>query len=189
MPMRRALRSTLIAHCSALLLVAAACNRDAGKVILTPPFDGKAKVGEVTATWQGTGEERAFADGRKLAAPQVRMQYRVSVRNRLADKMFVRLSEFRLLDDGGIELGRDAARVDCVLAVGDSAGVLAGDVWIAKEAADDVRNFGVTHFAVPLSEIGQGHYREWMLQGRKGDAASVDAEIAGYAGAPACPRS
>lgn len=183
-------RSSLIAHCSWLLLsLAAACNRDEGKVILKPPFDAKAKIGEVTATWQATGEERAFADGRKLAAPQVRMQYQVNVRNRLADKMFVRLSELRLTSKDGVELGKDTARVDCVLRVGDSPGVLRGEVWIAQDAAKDVSGFTLTHFAVPLSELGQGHYREWMLQGRKGDAASVDAELGGYAAAPACPTS
>lgn len=181
-------RSSLIAHCSLLLLaVAAGCNRDEGKVILNPPFDAKAKVGEVTATWQATGEERAFADGRKLAAPQVRLQYQVNVRNRLSDKMFVRLSDLRLTNKSGVELGKDAAHVECVLRVGDSPGVLRGEVWVAKDAAGDVSGFALTHFVVPLSEIGQGHYREWMLQGRKGDAASVDAEITGYAAAPACP--
>jgi hypothetical protein len=172
-----------------LILAAAGCNRDEGKVILKPPFDAKAKVGEVTASWEPTGEERAFADGRKLAAPQVRLQYQVNVQNRLAEKMFVRLSEVRLTDKDGVALGQDAARVDCVLRVGDSAGVLRGEVWVAKDKADEVSGFAITHLVVPLSEIGQGHYREWMLQGRKSDEASVDAEIAGYAAAPACPTS
>jgi hypothetical protein len=184
----RHIRSSLIAHCSLLLVLTAGCNRDGGKIILNPPFDGKAKVGEVTATWQATGEERAFAEGRKLATPEVRLQYRVDLRNRLADKMFLRLADFRLTNKSGAELGKDTARVECVLAVGDSSGVLRGDVWVPKDSADDVDGFGLTHLAIPLSEIGQGHYREWMLQGRKGDAASVDAEIAGYAAAPACPR-
>src|SRR5512134_3825211 len=110
----RSRNSLLIAHCSLLLLTAAGCNRDEGKVILKPPFDAKAKVGEVTATWQATGEERAFADARKLAAPQVRLQYQVNVANRLADKMFVRLSDFRLTDKNGVELGKDVARVECI---------------------------------------------------------------------------
>jgi len=185
----RSVSSSLIAYCAVLLLAAAGCNRDEGKVILKPPFDAKAKVGEVTASWQPAGEERAFAEGRKLAAPQVRMQYQVNVRNRLSEKMFVRLSEFRLTDEDGVELGKDAARVDCVLRVGDSTGVLRGEVWVAKDAADDVSEFAINHFVVPLSEVGQGHYREWVLQGRKGDEASVDAEIVSYAAAPACPTS
>jgi hypothetical protein len=180
---------SLIAHCSVLLLAVAGCNRDEGKVILKPPFDAKAKVGEVTATWQATGEERAFAEGRKLPAPQVRLQYQVNVQNRLSEKMFVRLSDFRLTDKSGVELGKDAARADCVLRVGDSNGVLRGEVWVSKDAADDVSEFAINHFVVPLSEIGLGHYREWVLQGRKGDEASVDAEIVSYAAAPACPTS
>lgn len=181
------MRSVLIVHCSWLFLLAAGCNRDKGKIILNPPFDGKAKIGEVTATWNATGEERAFADGRKLAMPQVRMQYRVNVKNRLADKMFVRLSEFRLTGQGGTELGKDTARAECVLSVGDSPGVMRGDVWVNKNAAGDVRDYALTHFAVPLSELGQGHYREWMIQGRKAEAAAVDGELASYAAAPACP--
>jgi hypothetical protein len=169
-----------------LLLVSSGCS-DKNKVILTPPFDGHAKIGEVTASWQTTGEERAFAEGRKLETPEVRFQYRIDVRNRLEDKMFVRLSEFRLMNAGGGELAKDVRRVDCILSVGDSSGVIRGEVWVAKDAADDISGFGITHFSVPLGEIGRGHYREWALQGRTGDAATVDAEIAGYAAAPACP--
>lgn len=47
-----------------LLFSATGCHGDKGKIILNPPFDAKAKIGEVTATWQTSAEERAFAEGR-----------------------------------------------------------------------------------------------------------------------------
>jgi hypothetical protein len=169
-------------------LMFAACNRDGTKVLLTPPFNDNTKVAEVAAHWDDSGEERSFAGGRKLEEPQTRVRYRVDARNRLEDKLFVRLSEFRLVGDGGAELGKDEAAIECVLSVGDSSGVLSGDVWMTKRAAQLITGFGITHYAVPLSERAQGLYREWALQGRKADAATVDAEIQKYANAPPCPR-
>jgi hypothetical protein len=196
--------SALVAHRSSLrsgrpparswliLVVAVAsagCSRDGNKVILTPPFNDGTKIGEVSAQWENTGEERAFADGRKLDMPEVRFQYRVNVRNRLQDKVFVRLGGFRLVNEAGSEMGKSAARIECVLSVGDTPGLLRGDVWVPARGVRDVSGFGVTHFAVPLSERGRALYREWALQGRKSDAAAVDAEIGAYAAAPACAAS
>jgi hypothetical protein len=171
-----------------VMVACAACSRDGSKVLLTPPFNDNTKVGEVTARWDDSGEERSFADGRKLEEPETRLRYRVDVRNRLEDKLFVRLSDFRLVAEGGAELGKSAGQIECVLSVGESTGVLSGDVWMTKRAVRSITGFGVTHYSLPLSERGQALYREWALQGRKGDAPTIDAEIQKYSSAPPCPR-
>ena len=164
-----------------------ACSRDKGTIYLVAPFNDSTKIGDVTATWTNTGEERAFADGKRLDAPQVKLQYAINVRSRLDDKAFVRLQDFKLMA-GSEEVGKDSARVECVLPVGDSPRILTGEVWIATDRAKNVNGFEVTHFAVPLSERGRSLYREWSLQGRPDQAAAVDSEITAYASAPPCPR-
>jgi hypothetical protein len=171
-----------------LAVVFASCSRDGNRVILTPPFNDRTAIGEATARWENAGEERFFAGDRKLDEPQVRLRYRVDATNRLEDKLFVRLGDFRLVGKAGGEIARDGTRVECILGNGQTRGVLSGDVWVTAHAAGDIHGFGITHFAVPLSNRGRALYREWVLQGRKMDAAAVDAEIAAYAVAPDCPR-
>lgn len=171
-----------------LLAIGVACGRNGTKVMLSPPFNERTKIGEVTARWEITSEQREFAEGRKLDEPQVRVRYRVDVRNDLGDKMFLRLGEFRVMSETGRELARAGDRIECILAVGDSKGVLAGDLWVTKRASSAVHGFRISHFSLPLSERGRALYREWALQGRKADGAAVDAEIAAYARAAACPR-
>lgn len=162
------------------------CSRDGDSVRVVAPFNAESKIGEVTAVWQNTGEERAFADGTRLPEPQVRFQYRAEVHNRLHDKVFVRLTNFQLTDAQGLALATSPATVACALAGDATVAALAGELWVPNNRVDVVRGFGVSPFAVPLSERGRALYREWLLQGRTDKAAAVDAEIAGYAAAPAC---
>ncbi|MBI1814587.1 MAG: hypothetical protein HYR72_06395 [Deltaproteobacteria bacterium] len=162
------------------------CSRDGESVPVVAPFNAESKIGEVTAVWQNTSEERAFADGTRLPEPQVRFQYRAEVHNRLHDKVFVRLTNFQLTDTQGLALATSPATVACALAGDATVAVLAGELWVPKNGVDAVRRFSVSPFVVPLSERGRALYREWLLQGRTDKAAAVDAEIAGYAAAPAC---
>lgn len=171
----------------ALALVA--CSSDGDAVKLVAPFNERTVLGEVTAVWKSTGEERGFAAGARLKEPQARLRYRADVRNRLGDKLFIRLGTFQLVDDAGLEIGSDSASVECTLATGASQAVLAGDVWVPKQAVGKVRGFHLEHFAVPLNDRGRALYREWLLQGRPADTAAIDAEIARYAAAPPCPST
>lgn len=161
------------------------CSHD-DTIKLAAPFNDRTVVGDVSAVWSNTGEERGFAAGDRLAEPDVRFSYRVDVHNRLGDKLFVRLGEFQLVGENGLPLATDPVRVECALADGATRGVLAGDIWVAKHATGMVKAFRVSHFAVPLSDRGRALYREWQLQGRPGAAAEIDAEIARYAAMPPC---
>jgi hypothetical protein len=143
----------------------------------------------VTAEWKATDDERAFADARRLPEPEVRVRYRVDLRNDLEEKVFVRLEAFTLVDTDGLTLGADGAEVACTLGTGAVEGVLAGDVWLPKRALERVQTFRVGQLAVPLSERGRALYREWRMAGQSGAAAAVDAEITGFAASPPCtPR-
>lgn len=173
------------------LAVLAGCTRDGGEgVPLAAPFDEVRVFGTVTAAWQATDEERAFAGGVRLAAPEVRVRYRLDVETELEDKAFIRLSGFTLVDEDGHALGDPAPEtVACTLGSGRLERVLAGDVWIPESAVARINGFRVERLAVPLSERGRGLYHAWRLEGRPDAAPAVDAEIAGYAAAPPCtPR-
>lgn len=171
----------------ALGIALAACARDTTTEPLVAPFNERTILGEVSAVWSNTSEERGFAGGTRLQEPEIRFQYRVDVRNRLGDKLFVRPGDFQLVDEHGLALGSDGASVECSLGSGATQAILTGDVWVRKRAVSKVRTFRIARFAVPLNERGRGLYREWLLQGRPGAAAAIDAEIARYAAAPPCP--
>ena len=161
------------------------CSRDEGAVVLTPPYADD-KIGDVSAVWSNTGEERAFAEGRRLDGPEVRFRYRVDVRNRLQEKVFLRLDEFSLIAADGLEIAKDRARVECALNAGRTTGVLSGEIWVPKRRVQEVQRFHIRHISVPLSERALASYREWLLQGRPGAAAEIDAEINLAAAAPSC---
>lgn len=163
-----------------------ACSRDRGEVVLLAPYDDGEKLGAVHATWDNTGEQRGFAGGDRLAEPEVRFRYRVDARNRGDDKVFLRLAAAELLDDSGLPLGRAGEQVECLLASGETRGILSGEIWIPASKVKGVRSLHVRHFAAPLGGRGVKRYREWLLQGRADDAARVDAEIAQQAGVQAC---
>jgi hypothetical protein len=169
------------------LLVLAGCWGDSSGVYVTAPFNEKTELAEVSAVWKNTGEERVFAEASRLDEAQVRFQYRVDVENRLDDKLYLDLGKLELLDEEGLSLGGDTTEVKCVLGAGRSEAVLQGNVWVDKRLAKTVEGFRVDRFGVPLSDRGRAMYREWLLQGRPGEAAKIDAELAVYAGAPACP--
>lgn len=164
------------------LLLAWGCTHEAERVFLTAPFNERTEIGEVTADWRHSGDERNVADGES----EVRIAYRVDVRSRLHDPMYVELSDFRLVGTNGATTRGDGATVKCKLEPGLSEGVLHGNVWVSKHAAERVRDFRVTHFAVPLSDRGRALYREWLLQRRPDETAAIDAEIAQLAAAPPC---
>lgn len=168
-------------------ILASGCWGNSNGVYLTAPFNQETELAQVSAVWRDTGEERSFADASRLEEPQVRFQYRVDVDNLLHDKLYVQLGKLELLDDDGLSLGAAREEVRCVLGPGKKEGILKGSVWVSKGAARKVDGFGLDRFGVPLSERGRAMYREWLLQGRPEDGPAIDAEIAGYASAPACP--
>lgn len=167
----------------ALLL---ACSGDPNRVVLTAPFDAYAKLAEITGVWTNTGEERAFAEATRLKESEVRFQYRLNARNRMQDRLYVRLGGVQLVGGDGFPLGQDTAGIECTLDAGTTEGVLTGSVWLPKSKAKKVRGFRVSHFAVPLNERGRALYREWLLKHRPDQRAAIDAEITAYAAAPPC---
>ncbi len=169
-----------------LAAVSLACSRDRSTVVVTAPFNDSTKIGELTAVWNDSGEERAFANAQRLDTPEVRFRFRVDARNRLDDGMFVRLGNFQLVDRSGLTIAASDQRAECILNAGTTEGVLSGEVWVPKTAVNDVAGFRVAQFGVPLSERGRSLYREWLLQERAHEPAQADAEIAGYLAAPAC---
>jgi hypothetical protein len=170
-------------------LIAAAvpgCSRSGHTASLAAPYDDDESLGEITAVWDNTGEERGFDGGARLKQPEVRFRYRLDARNRSGDKLFLRLADMQLVDRGGLTLGKHVVQIECTLNAGDTDGVLSGDVWVPKSAVDDIDGFRVTRLAIPLGAHSLQRYRDWLLQGRPNDAAQVDAEVAKHAGAPAC---
>ena len=182
---RRSARPSRLVAAVALGGLLASCSHD-DTIKLAAPFNENTIVGEVSAVWNNTAEERGFAGGDRLKEPEVRFRYRLDVRNKLGDKLFVRLGGFELVGENALPLGSDQASVQCVLGTGATPAILEGDAWIPKRIAGSVKAFQVSHLAVPLSDRGRALYREWLLQGRPGAAAEVDAEIGRYAAAPAC---
>jgi len=171
-----------------MLVFLVGCRRDTSKIDLVAPFDDGRVLAEVRATWSPGAEKRTFAGGRRLKETEQRFQYKVDVRNRQSDKLLVRLDTFALIDKAGLEIGRDETRVECVLSADGADALLSGEVWLPERAAKDVHGFAVGHSAVPLDDKGRAFYRDWLLKGRPGATAEVDAEIARDAAAPACPR-
>jgi hypothetical protein len=168
------------------ILPSLGCRSESSHLSLVAPFNEHAKIGEVTATWVASGEERTFAGGARLRQPEMRFQYRVQVRNLLQDKLYVELADFQLTDAQGMELAADSRRSECVLAAEGSAVSLAGEIWLPRRSKERIAGFEVRRFAAPLSERGRALYREWLLQGRPRDTAEVDKRFSVYAGAPQC---
>jgi hypothetical protein len=158
-----------------VLVVFAGCRRGETGIALIAAFSTDSRVGRLTATWSKTP---AAGSGERA---EERIDYRVDVRNQLAEPLFVRLRDLRLLD-GSAVVGRAAEQVACVAPPGETAGVLRGTVLTAGTPD----GFEVEHFAVPLSERGRSFYREFLLRQRPAAAAAIDAEIAAFAAAPRC---
>jgi hypothetical protein len=165
----------------ALLLAGAGCTRSHGTVELMAPFSDDTVVGALTATWRDAGEWR-LAGGPDT--PERKVLFRVDAVNRLSDRLYVRLRDFRLLARG--EAIDTAASAECTLAAGATDGVLAGALWVPASLAQRIGGFQIDRFAVPLSERGRAFYREFLLLQRPGAAAAIDTELAAYASAPPC---
>lgn len=180
----------LTRKCAAALLALvflAACTRDTNKVDLVAPFDADRVLAEGRATWSPSGETRAFAGGTRLKEPEVRIPYRVDVHDLQCDKLLVRLGNFTLTNAAGLALGHDEKRVECVVAADGADALLSGEVWLPESSAKEIHGFVVEHSALPLDGKNLALYRDWLLKGRPGATADVDAEIAREAAAPACP--
>jgi hypothetical protein len=176
--------SRLAAVAVGMLLIGAGCRQAPEGLPLTAPGDDT-RLGTVSAAWHTTGEERGFANAARLDEPEVRVRYRVDVHNAEDEKLFVRLEAFELVDEKGMTVATAAERVECTLGVG-TATALAGDVWVRKQDVDRVRDFRIRRFAAALDDEGRAQHRAWLLQGRPGDAAAIDAEIARQAAAKPC---
>jgi len=164
-----------------LVLAAAGCTRSHGTVELMAPFSDDTVVGELTAAWHDAGEWR-LANGPDT--PQRKVVFRIDAVNRLSDRLYLRLRDFRLLAGG--EAIDSAATAECTLAPGTTEGVVAGTLWVPAGLAQRIGGFQIDRFAVPLSERGRAFYREFLLLQRPGAAAAIDAELAAYAAAPPC---
>jgi hypothetical protein len=168
------------------VLLLAACSHDKEGVELVAPFDGGGSLGRVTAVWSKSGKDRAFAGGVRLKESEVRFQYRVDVRSRYRDKLFVEVGNFQLVDANGLALGSDTTTTSCILPDGTLQGILSGEVWLPRRLGERVKAFRVAHLAVPLGDRERKQYREWLLRGRPDGGGEVDAKIATYAAAPPC---
>jgi hypothetical protein len=170
----------------ALALSLAACRHREEGLAVVAPFDVRKELAYLTAQWTQSPEERAFAEGFRLKEPEVRFLFRVRAHNVMRDKLYVRLDTFQLVDAQGQELGRSTAQTACTLAAGETTEVLSGDVWVDRTRAAGVRDFRLARQGVPLNDLGRELMRTWLLQGRTGREAEVDAELERYAAAPAC---
>ena len=179
------MRTRIAVAVVAILVGFVACRRTPDGLPLEAAGDDT-RLGTVSATWQATKDERGFADAVRLDEPQVRFRYRVDAHNRGDDKLFVRLVGFELVDDAGLTLAKADGTVECTLGPGTTEGALAGDVWVRKRDAERVEDFRIRRFAAALDDKGRARYRAWLLQGRPGDEAAVDREIAQQAAAPPC---
>ncbi len=168
-----------------LLATFAGCHRSPEGLPLTAP-GGDDRLGTVSATWQATDDERGFANAARLDEPEVRFRYRVDVHHGGDEKLFVRLERFELVDEGGLTVAAADEAVECTLAAGTAEGTLAGDVWVRKRDAERVRDFRIRRVAAALGDAGRVQYRAWLLQGRPGDGAAIDQEIARQAAAKPC---
>ncbi len=177
--------TTRLAAALVIILTVVGCQRAPEGLPLTAPGDD-ARLGTVSATWQATSEERGFANAARLDEPEVRFRYRVDVHNQGDEKLFVRLERFELVDEAGMALAAAGETVECTLGAGNAEGALAGDVWVKKRDAGRVKSFGVRRFAAALDDDGRAQYRAWLLQGRPGEEAAIDREIARQAGAKPC---
>jgi len=167
------------------VMLTTGCSRDAHTLPLSAPYNDDT-VGVLSATWTNSGEERAFSGGARLKEPEVRFRYRLDARNDGKDKLYLRLSDVTFADSDGLALGSDPARIACTLNAGQTDGILAGDIWVPKAAAEKVHGVRVSRVAVPLGTAEVTRYRAWLLQGRPNETAQVDAEIAALAAAPTC---
>jgi hypothetical protein len=170
---------------AAILLLVAACRHDSDGLPLLAAGDD-ARLGTVSATWQATEEERGFANAARLDEPEVRFRYRVDAHNRADEKLFVRLDRFELVDASGLTVASADRSVECTLGPGMTEGALAGDVWVRRRDTERVKDFRIRRFAAALGDAGRARYRAWLLQGRPGDEAAVEQEIARQAAAPPC---
>ena len=133
------------------------------------------------------GKRRRRARLRECRAPRRArgsVRYRVDVHN-AGNEAFVRLDRFELVDDGGMTVAARTTRWSA-RSGRDRRGPLAGDVWVKKRDAERVKSFAVRRFAAALDDDGRAQYRAWLLQGRPGDEATVDQEIARHAAAKPC---
>jgi len=164
-----------------LVLLCASCTRSEGTVELLAPFSDDTVVGQITASWRDVGDGRG---GGAAGAGEREVTFRIDATNRLAEPLYVRLRDFRLVAADGTA-ATSTASADCALAPGATPAVLSGTLSLPAQAGA-IRGFRLDHFALPLSERGRAFYREFLLEQRPGQAAAIDAELAAYAATPAC---
>lgn len=152
----------------AVLVLVAGCRRREEGVFVTAPFNEHTRLARIDVAWEISGDTLGFD---------------VRAENRLSDRLYLRLGGLRLLDERGEVVGSSQEFRGCILAAGATDSVLRG---VLPRPAADVEGFEIERFGVPLSDRGRAIYREFLLQSGSGAPAEVDAEIAGYAGAPPC---
>jgi hypothetical protein len=168
-----------------LMALPTGCSRDAHTLPLSAPYADET-LGALTATWTNTGDQRAFSGGARLKEPEVRFRYRLDARNDCGDKMYLRLGDVTLVDSEGLSLGSDPTSIECTLSAGESEGVRTGEVWVPATVASNVQGLRAARVAVPLGTRQVARYRQWLLEGRPGETAQVEAQIAQLAAAPPC---
>lgn len=163
-------------------MVVAGCTRTERTIELKPAFSDDTIVGALTVRWMQTGADRPSG---ATGAPEREVQYEIDALNRLADPVFVRITDVQLVGQGGA-IGTGQAPIACALEPGPTAKVVRGSVWVPATQASGVRDARLKYVALPLSERGRAFQREFLLRQRPGAAAAIDAELDTYAGAPTC---
>jgi hypothetical protein len=158
------------------------CARSERTIELKPVFSDETVVGEVRAHWAETGAQRSVGDA---GAAEREVGYRLDASNRLTEPLYLRVTDLRLIGQGGA-IPTAAAPVACQLAPGRGQVLVRGSVWVPATQASGVRDAQAKLFVLPLSERGRAFYREFRLGQRPRDAAAIDAELETYGSAPPC---
>ena len=165
----------------AMLVLAAGCARSEQTIDLKAAFSDETIVGHLRVAWRA-GQERSGADGAQRA-----VTVRIDAANLLGDRLYLRLSGPRLIGPQA-PIGLAPTPDACTLAAHGASTVLQATAWVPAADAPSIRGVAVERLAVPLSERGRAFYREFLLRQRGGPAATIDAELDAYAGAPPCPN-
>jgi hypothetical protein len=164
------MRLTMWMRLASLALVAG-CSRSEQTIELKAAFSDDTVVGRLGASWRPAAEPRA-------------LDVRIEAVNELADRLYVRIQNVRLIGpDGPIAI--PDADSQCTLPAKGKHALIETRARIPVDAAS-IRDIQVDQLAVPLSERGRAFYREFLLRKRGGPVREIDAELDAFAAAPPC---
>jgi hypothetical protein len=159
------------------LLLSAGCAREPRPeqvLEMKAIFSESTIAGELLATWQ---------TGRPDQAGRRPLTLRLTARNRLAERLYVRVGDIRVLAPGGAV--PVPGSVDGCLLAGDARLPLFRATVTLADADTAVSGIAVEYTAVPLSERGRAFHREYLRR-RRPTLEEIDAELDAFAAAPPC---